>query len=77
MTSQKMCDCNQGRMACTCKPEEEHGLQASAAKQRIDAQAGALESQAREIERLTAAMQRVDDHYQAQKAQPSGVDERE
>lgn len=36
-----------------------------------------LESQAREIERLTAAMQRVDDHYQAQKAQPSGVDERE
>lgn len=42
MTSQKMCDCNQGRMACTCKPEEEHGLQASAAKQRLEGEVARL-----------------------------------
>lgn len=38
MTSQKKCDCPDNVGACVCRPEEEHGLQASAAKQRIDAQ---------------------------------------
>ena len=42
MTSQKKCDCLDNVGICVCRPEEEHGLQASAAKQRIDAQAGAV-----------------------------------
>ena len=66
MTSQKVCDCNQGRLPCTCKPEAEHGVQASPLKLRIDEQAKQVptavgEFAVHEIDRLCARLAKYED----------------
>ena len=66
MTSQKKCVCKEGECCRYCTAEEKHGLQASAAKQRIDAQATAVppavgEFAVHEIDRLSARLAKYED----------------
>lgn len=53
MSQKQLCDCNQGRLPCTCKPDAHH-LQRTAADERVDVLEGLLFSLPEDLKALSS-----------------------